>query len=180
MTKPLLWNRRTVLMILPVLLAVSCRRAQPVAVGNTDEQGPAMASTVHTGAPGSDAQLVSGFYGIEQNAWRWTAQQFSVVLRPPAGAAQKGANLVVNLTVPDGVIAKLKAISLSASIAGNSFPPETYTQPGPYTFTRSIPPALLGIDAVKVEFQLDKVMPPSNGDIRPLGIIVSSVGFEPK
>ena len=75
--------------------------------------------------PGLCGQLVSGFHGIEANAWRWTMRQFSVYLRPPLGSAQKGAVLIVNLTVPPAVIETEKTISLSASVKGNRFAPET-------------------------------------------------------
>ena len=53
-------------------------------------------------------QLVSGFYGIETGAWRWTGKQFAVALGTPAGAAQKGAVLELKLTVPPVTIEKLK------------------------------------------------------------------------
>ena len=160
--------------------AAGCKRAEPVKVEQADEEGPRMASTVHTGDPKSESQLVNGFYGIEQNSWRWTGQRFSVVLRPPAGAAQRGASLVVNLSVPDPVIAKLKTISLSGGIGGTSLAPETYTQPGPYVYKRDIAPAALNSETVRVDFQLDKVMQPSGGDLRELGIVVTSVGLEPR
>ncbi len=187
MTKRRFSARATARFAVPALLAAvlssapACRRTRPVQVQETtDEEGPRMASIVHTGDPRSDAQLISGFYGIEQNSWRWTAQRFSVVLRPPAGAAQRGATLVVSLTVPDVVITKLHTISLTASIGGNTLPPETYTQPGPYTFKRDVAPNLLTNATVQVDFQLDKVMQPDGGDIRQLGVVVNSIGLEPR
>jgi hypothetical protein len=141
---------------------------------------PTMASTVHMGDPQTATQLIGGFYGIEQNAWRWTARRFSLVLRSPFGAGQKGGTLQVRLTVPPVVVEKLKTISLSATIGGATFPPETYTQAGDYTYTRDVAPALLAGQSVRVDFQLDKSMPPSGADLRDLGVVVLSAGLEPK
>ena len=132
------------------------------------------------GDPKTATQLISGFYGIEQNAWRWTARRFTLVLRPPLGAAQKGATLQLRLTVPSVIVEKLKTIALSATIDGASFPPETYTQAGDYTYTRDVAPALLAGQSVRVDFQLDKSIPPAGADLRDLGLVVLSAGLESK
>jgi hypothetical protein len=176
-----LWNRRAAAAALLLALAfLSCKRRQTVKVEQTDEEGPRMSSIVHTGDPKSETQLVSGFYGIEQGAWRWTGKQFSVVLRPPTGAAQKGATLNMQLVVSDATIGKLKTISLSGNAGGATLPPETYTQAGPFTFSRDVPASQLAGEAVKIDFQLDKALPPTGGDQRDLGLIVSSVALEAK
>jgi len=141
---------------------------------------PVMASTVHMGDPQTANQLIIGFYGIEDNAWRWTGRRFSLVLHPPFGASQKGGTLQLRLTVPPVIAEKLKAITLSATVAGAALPPETYTQAGDYTYTRDVPPALLAGDSVRVDFQLDKSMPPSGADLRELGVVVLTAGIEPK
>jgi hypothetical protein len=175
-------NRRSSALALALLLAVAgCRRKETVNVKQTDEEGPRMASVVHTSDPQSDTQLVAGFYAIEQNSWRWTAQRFSVVLRPPAGAAERGATLNMQLTVPDAVISRLKTISVSGNIGATQLSPETYTEQGPYTYTRDIPASLLNGEALRIDFKLDKSLPPgTGGDQRELGVIVSSVGLEAK
>jgi hypothetical protein len=139
-----------------------------------------MASTIHMGDPRTGTQLIAGFYGIEQNAWRWTWRSFSLVLAPPSGAAQKGATLQLRLTVPPVIVEKLKDISLSAAIGDTALAPETYTRPGTYTYTRDVAPALLAGQAVHVDFQLDKSMPPSGADRRELGVVVLSAGLESK
>jgi hypothetical protein len=96
------------------------------------------------------------------------------------GAAQKGATLQLRLTVPAVVIEKLTTITLSATIGGSALPPETYTQPGDYTYTREVAPALLAGESVRVDFQLDKSMPPSGADLRDLGVVVLSAGLQSK
>ncbi|MDE3165151.1 MAG: hypothetical protein KGN36_05040, partial [Acidobacteriota bacterium] len=100
--------------------------------------------------------------------------------RPPLGAAAKGAKLSLKLTVPQVVIDKNKNITLSATVGNAALAPETYTTPGAYVYERDVPPSALTGDAVRIDFSLDKVMAPSGGDIRMLGLIVSSVGLEGK
>jgi hypothetical protein len=137
-----------------------------------------MRSVLVLGDPKVEPQLIKGFHGIEAGAWRWTEKTFTVALRPPFGAAQKGAKLSVKLTVPDVAIQRMKSVSLSANLAGTALAPETYTTPGDYLYVRDVPADLLGGDTVRVDFQLDKSMPPSGGDIRELGIIVFNIGLE--
>jgi hypothetical protein len=163
-----------------VLVPVGCKRAKKVQVQQTVEESPRMASVIQMGDPKMETQLVSGFYGIEGNAWRWAARQFTVILRPPFGASQRGGTLQLNLTVPQVVIDKLKNISITASVDGSPLPPETYTQAGPYTYKRDVPGNLLTADSVKVDFQLHKAIPPSGGDLRELGVVVNSVSLEAK
>jgi len=163
-----------------VIALAGCRAKQKVRVQATEEEAPSLASVVHVADPRASAQLVSGFYGVEGNAWRWTAGKFSVLLRPPRGAAQNGAVLQLKFSVPDPVIARLKTISLSASVGSTKLSPETYTQTGEFTYARDLPPAALASDAVKVDFMLDKSIPPGDVDQRELGIVVTSVGLEPK
>jgi len=178
MTNIYSWERRlalrwscSVLLVTLAFVPLGCKRKQAVRVA------PRIASTIHMGDPQTAAQLISGFYGIEQNAWRWTGRRFTLVLAPPLGAAQKGGTLQLRLTVPPVIIEKLKTISLSAVINGNALSPETYTQAGDYTYTRDVAPALLAGEAVWVDFQLDKSMPPSGADLRDLGVVVLSAGL---
>jgi hypothetical protein len=184
MTNTFPWNRPAVrlgLTALALTLAfgpAGCKRKAPVGVVATEEPALSLASTVSMGDPLSASQLVSGFYTIEQKSWRWTGQQFTVLLRPPLGAAQKGAALKMRLTVPNPVIAQLKTVSLAASVNGHALPPETYSRPGQYTFTRDVDASLLGGQSAKIEFQLDKAMAPANGDVRKLGIVAQSIGLE--
>ena len=168
----------SLLLVTLAFAPLGCKRKKSVV--QSAGEPPTMASTVHMGDPQTATQLIGGFYGIEQSAWRWTARRFSVVLRPPFGAGQKGGTLQVRLTVPPVVVEKLKTISLSATIGVATLPPETYTQAGDYTYTRDVAPALLAGESVRVDFQLDKSMPPSGADLRDLGVVVLSAGLEPK
>lgn len=168
------------LLLVLAFVPVSCKQAKKVRVQQTVEESPRLASVVRMGDANVETQLVSGFYGIEGNSWRWAARQFTVVLRPPFGASQRGGTLQLNLTVPQVIIEKLKNVSLSAAIDGSPLPPETYTQAGPYVYRRDVPVNLLTADSVKVDFQLDKAMPPNDQDKRELGVVINSVSLEAK
>lgn len=146
----------------------------------TEEETPKVATMLTMADPRAPAQLVSGFYNLEQNSWRWTAGHFSVLLRPPRNAEQTGAVLAMKLNVPQPVIDKVKTVTLSAAIHGNILNPETYTKAGDYAYTRDVPAAALHGDSVKVDFSLDRYLPAGTAESRELGIIVTTVGFEHK
>ena len=160
-----------------LLTAPACKQRATVRVQETVEEAPRLASAVRMGDRAAAGQLVSGFYDIEANAWRWTARQFAVNLRPPARAAQQGAMLELHLTVPAPTIAKLGSVSLSATAGGAALAPETYAKAGDYTYRRELPANLLAGETVRIDFQLDKAMPPGDADKRELGLVVASVGL---
>lgn len=125
-------------------------------------------------------QLTHGFYDPEQGSWRWTAKQFSAVLRAPSTAKEKGALLVFKFAIPDASIQQLKSLTLSAKVNGAGLEPETYTKPGDYTYQRDISASLLSTDVVTVDFLLDKALPPTSTDLRELGVVAQAVGLEAK
>ncbi|HWQ56733.1 MAG TPA: hypothetical protein VN442_23810 [Bryobacteraceae bacterium] len=170
----------TTLTLSLLFAGISCKRRDRVRVQHTEEEAPQLATTVHMADPRSSSQLLSGFHDIEQNAWRWTTGKFAVLLRAPRGSAEKGALLRLKFSVPEPVIGKLNAVSLKAVIHGTGLAPETFTQPGEFTYERDVSATLLGKDSIKVEFVLDKWLPAGAVDQRELGVIVSSVGFESK
>ena len=119
------------LMLMALVLAPMGCNKKKVRVGATDEETPKMLSVLNMGDPKVEPQLIKGFHGIEAAAWRWTEKQFTVALRPPFGASQKGAKLTVKLTIPPVTIEKLKNVALSATAGGSTaLPPETYTTAG--------------------------------------------------
>jgi hypothetical protein len=158
---------------------VGCHRKKATESA-TVEEAPRVASTVHTGDPKSAPQLLSGFYDIENGAWRWTGKQFTVELGVPFGAGQKGATLELDFSIPDVAIAKSKTLTLAASVDGNSLPPETYSKAGEYTYQRDVPAALLQSGSVKVTFTLDKTIQAGGGDLRDLGVVAASIGLKGK
>ncbi|HTQ54984.1 MAG TPA: hypothetical protein VMI94_11025 [Bryobacteraceae bacterium] len=162
-----------------IFIPTACKRHRRVTV-QTVEEAPALASVVATADSQAATQLVSGFYGIEQNAWRWTAGKFAVVLRPPRSASTRGATLQLKFALPEVAMAKMKGVTLSASVNGTALPPETYTHAGPYTYARDVPAALLGGEIARCDFSLDKTVPPTASDRRELGFVVSLIGLQAK
>jgi hypothetical protein len=165
---------RTILYVLLVTFGVagagcSKHEAAPLAAA---EQAR-LASTVRTGDARAEKQLVSGFYAIEDGAWRWTGRKFEVELGVPAGAAAKGALMECRFTIPPASIEKLKTQTLSASVGGQPLKPATIDTAGIFTYQREIPANLLAGSTVKVAFELDKALHPDGGDARELGVVAS-------
>ena len=140
-------------------------------------QGQTLTSTIYAGDPNAASHFAQGFYGVEENAWRWTAKDFAVDLSPPLHADQKGAQLIMRMAVPDPVIEKLGTVQLTGTVQGHKLDPQIFAKSGSYTYTRDIPPADLQNDVVRFEFSLDHALAPTASDHRQLGIIVSEVGL---
>ena len=173
-------NRYLPLLLLLALTGVACTgKHGRVTVQNEEpDTGPRMASNVQMNDPHATAQLLSGFYAVENNMWRWTAGKFSVQLRTPL-ATQNGATLTLSLTIPDVIVQKLKSIRVTASINGTELKSQQYDTAGPYTLNADVPASLLKGESIKVDFAVDKTMRP-DGDARDLGIIANSVAITPK
>jgi len=164
------------------LAAGACKgkHSQP-AVKN--EEPPPVAQTVSSFKMNDEAastQLLKGFYVLENNAWRWTAGSFTVLLKPPAGAAVRGGTVSLAFTLPEIVITKLKKVTITASVGTTKLKPQTYTKSGPATYSADIPADLLAKDAVTLDFELDHSLPPGSVDMRELGVIATAVGIESK
>ena len=123
-------------------------------------------------APGTAALLATGqlegFYPVEENRWRWTRKDFAVV------SSSQGARLTLELFLPDYLLRKQGPITLSGQVNGHALPAETFTKPGPATWTREVPSAWLQPGSNRFAFSLDKALPPSPQDGRQLGLIVIS------
>jgi hypothetical protein len=168
--------RRNVLNLLltaPFILSIGCKRKRKWATPEPlTEQAFPTAITFSSATSG--AQFLTGFYPVE-DSWRWTKKDFSVVLGRPAATAGKRTDIALTFNVPDAIIQKLKSITLYASINGHNLSSATYTNPGDYSYVQEVPPASLASEKVSVDFHLDKALPPTAGDPRELGIVVSAV-----
>ena len=167
---------RRLLLAALLLAAPACKRAHVHHV-DTIEEPPRLASMVRIGDRTMASQLTSGFYDVEANAWRWTMQKFAVTLRPPARSAQQGGTLEFHLTVPPSTIQQLGSITLSANAGGAALDPETYSKAGEYTYRRDVPASALTGDSVRIDFALDKAIPPGDVDKRELGVVASRVAL---
>jgi hypothetical protein len=181
---PLLPRSRCAALLLAgvLLVAAACRgKHSRVAVENEEpEGGPRIASALKMNDAATSQQLLKGFYGLEGGAWRWTAKNFSAMLRPPLASAQRGATLTLAISIPPVVIDKLSAVTLTASSGSTKLKSETYSKPGSYTFSADVPPDLLVKEAINIDFALDKAIPAGSADSRELGIIATGIGLESK
>jgi hypothetical protein len=178
-------SRRAALFLLAAAtlsLTSACRgKHSRVTVENEEpEGGPRIASSLKMSDPAAAQQLVKGFFGLEGGTWRWTAKNFTALLRPPLASPQRGAILTFALTVPPVVIEKTGAITLSAASGSTKLKSETYSQPGNYSFTAEVPPDLLTKEAITLDFSLDKSITAGSADTRELGVIAVSLGLESK
>ena len=169
---------RILLLLVLLGLVTGCRG--PDLTGLTEEEPPQPSTEVQVADPITSSQLLSGWYKVEGKSWRWTAGKFGVLLRPPIGSPMRGATLTLNFAVPAVVITQLHSVTLWASIQGTKLASETYRQGGRAVYTRDIPASLLSGSTVRIDFELNRVMVPGNGDTRELGIIADRVGLEAK
>ena len=137
---------------------------------------PRATSSVNVADPAHSAQLLDGFYDIESGRSRWTARNFSVLLKAPNSA---GADLALKLYVPDVQIQKLGPITLRGDANGFALPARTFTQSGEYTYSARVPVEAFRSGIVIVAFHLDKSSRGLNGDARDLGLIVTDVDLAP-
>jgi len=134
------------------------------------------ASSVSMADRSEAAQLLNGFYDIEGKS-RWTARNFTVMLKRLGGSNPQDAQLTLKLYIPDSQIQKLGAITLSAEVGGQELPARTFSQSSEYTYSARVPAGALRSGFAVVNFRLDKSSGGRNGDARDLGVVVTEVGF---
>ena len=144
----------------------------------TEIDASSMSSIIKMEDPTTEKQLISGFFDLEENRWRWTGSAFSAILKAPDGLQQNGVKLVLNLFVPASQIQKLGAMTLSVDVDGDSLKPETFTTAGEYTFSRDVQPTAKSSGVLPVNFSFDKTAPPSGPDARELGAIITSISIQ--
>jgi len=122
-------------------------------------------------------QLLDGFYTIEAGAWRWTAKNFTVLLKAPPGSERSGAELVLKLFFPDTQLHRLGPMTLSADVGGYALPKRVFSQPDTQTYSASVPSEALRSGFVAVNFRFDKAFTNATGDLRELGAVATSVAL---
>jgi hypothetical protein len=172
--------RRVILSLMALLViagASGCRKPKPTGPQYVEEAPSELAEAVNVADPRQSVQLLRGFYDIEQNAWRWTAPEFAVALRPPD---QKPVALFLDFVVPEVFLERTQGgATLSIKVKGQALPPETIAKAGNARIERTIPDALATGEDLTVEFSLDKFIEGTASDERKLGLIVSGVGLRP-
>ncbi|HKD08368.1 MAG TPA: hypothetical protein VKB79_20880 [Bryobacteraceae bacterium] len=165
-----------------LVIAGACRgKYHRAAVENEEPaSGPRLAASLKMGDPTASAQLVKGLYGVESGSWRWTSGHFSILLRSPLAAAQRGGTLTFSFTIPDVVYQKLGKITMTVSSGGKKLNSDSFGTAGVHTLTADVPADLLIKDSVTFDFDLDKALPPSGAESRELGVIATAISLESK
>ncbi len=125
-----------------------------------------------------EGQLVGGIYAVENNAWRWTAGDFGLVLATPPGASSNGAHLVLAFNIPDVIIRRTGPVTLSAYVNGAEVGARTYIAAGSQNFSAIVPAGLLSESPAGVDFHLNKRVARGVLEGRELGVVAVSVSLE--
>jgi hypothetical protein len=110
--------------------------------------------------PGS--QLVSGWHGLENGAWRWTERRFSMVVAPG------GQRVSLKIRAPEDLAFPLV---LTARCGGAEIGRHEIVKAGDYECAQVAPQ---GAEAL-VDFEVDRTAGPSAEDGRERGIVVRGV-----
>jgi hypothetical protein len=160
-----------------LLTGLSCKTRKPKPEVLVDDTQAQLGSIVAANNPQTAAQLLRGFYDLENGAWRWTMPKFAISFRPPVGAKEKGAQLKADLVLPEVIFSKTGPIEITVSCNGKAIGKQKFTQAGDAKLSLAVPGELLATEAISLEFALDKWLPPSGVDPRDLGMIFSSAGL---
>jgi hypothetical protein len=137
------------------------------------------ASSVDMADASQAGQLLSGVYTIEAGKWRWTAKNFSILLKAPPGFERNGAELKLKLVLPEVQFRSLGPITIRADVSGREFPAFSLSKPDEYVYSAHVPADALRSALAVVNFRLDKAAMGVNGDARELGVVVIAVSLDP-
>jgi hypothetical protein len=120
-------------------------------------------------------QLLSGWYTIEEGAWRWMAKEAEAVVRAPSGASPE---FTLQLFFPPDYIQRAGGpVTVSVTLDGKPLARETYVRAGGYRVSAVVPRERLTSPEATVAIRLNRAMPPSGAEQRELGAVVSGLGF---
>jgi hypothetical protein len=140
---------------------------------------PRAASIVNMADVNQSAQLLDGVYAIEGGKSRWTAGNFSILLKTPPDSDRSGAELTLKFYLPEVQLRSLGPIAMNANVGGFELPAHTYSAPGEYTYSALVPPDKLQSGFAVIQFRLDKWSVGLNGDARELGVVATGAGLAP-
>jgi FkbM family methyltransferase len=170
--------------VVSIMKAAGYNRSKPLGPLQTDWEWVVleprdMASVIPIKDLSTAGQLIDGFHGLE-GGWRWTLSRFTVALRTPPGASEKGAVMTLHFTIPEVLLQKLKTktITLSAKTGAVTLAPETFTEQGDHLYRREVPASALVKESIDVNFSLDNFLGPAGPD--ELGVIVSAIELAAK
>ena len=140
---------------------------------------PELLSYLHLGDIRSRPQLVSGWYAIEDGAWRWMAPEAEATLRLPLEAP---VQFELQLFFPPDFMRRAGSpVTVSVTLNGKALTKAFYYEPGAHLLAKAVPRELLGElltrPATEVSIRVNPYLPPSGTDQRALGAVVQGLGF---
>jgi hypothetical protein len=126
----------------------------------------------------TEKQLLSGFYDLEAGAWRWTAQDFRVLLKVPDHAGDKGGYLTLQGTVTEGALQN-GPVEVSATLQGVPLPPQSFSKAGEMIYRVEVPPAIFRSASLLADFHVNRTYR-APGDKRVLGVIATVISIRSK
>ena len=173
-------NAVLLLAVLPALWA--CPVNAPDLTPIQEEPGAAAAvllSSVNVADPQAEDQLLDGFHGLENGAWRWTMRRFAVALQPPPPeAAPEPMFLEMRFTVPEIIARRFGGAKIMAKVNGRALAPESFEGQGEFLYSQEVSAAVPGGQPARVEFELENAVPTGEVDQRELGVIVTSIALQ--
>jgi hypothetical protein len=123
----------------------------------------------------SKPQLLSGWYPIEDGAWRWMAKEAEVTLPAPAGV---GTRFAMQLFLPSEPIQRTAGpMRVTVTINGRMITSRTYFENGRYLLEAPVPAGLAEGAANRVNIRWSRALRPAGSDRRELGAVVTELGF---
>jgi hypothetical protein len=123
-------------------------------------------SYLRLGDPDAAPQLLSGFYEIQDHAWRWMSGQAAVILKSP----DHPTRFEMTFAIPGPAPAR------RITIASDGLALVAQTYPGPGRYTLTAPVALPAEATAQFVISVDQTFQPPP-DQRRLGIIVVELGL---
>ena len=116
--------------------------------------------------PEAAEQLLSGFYQLESNTWRWMSDEATVLLKAPEAPSR----FEMTFFIPEAAPARRVTVSTGGRVVVS----QSYAAPGRYTLSAAL--AARAGESAPVTVAVDKSFRPA-GDERKLGIIVQELGL---
>jgi 2-polyprenyl-3-methyl-5-hydroxy-6-metoxy-1,4-benzoquinol methylase len=121
---------------------------------------------------GAVVLLGRGWHEAEQGGWRWTERRFS--MRLTSSVVGGTGEIRMDLYVPEAALAGGEQLILRAVANGVSLPEERFGDAGPRAYVRRLPVSTSQAD-VRIDFTLNRALPPDADDPRERGIIVRAI-----
>ncbi|MDP8982134.1 MAG: class I SAM-dependent methyltransferase [Acidobacteriota bacterium] len=108
-------------------------------------------------------KLLEGWHPLEQSSFRWTERRFALELkRPPSSKLRFNFKLMFP-----------GPVTLSARVNGKETTPVTFTGEDDHSFEIDLPHAERYLSPIRIDFAVDKGMPPVEMDTRELALLVA-------